>query len=140
MRTQRALVVPSAALLLLLGLGAGCASAPMPEPPAASTASTPQGAPPDHSAHSHHAHHAGEAKALAHSSPHAPTSFAERPEVGTEFTCPVSGGVFEVEPHTRVSFYEGRYYAMCCGGCAQDFDANPAHFVDALERAEAELH
>ena len=140
MRCSRALVVPSAALVLLLGIGAGCTTTPSPAPPAAPTTSTLQAASPDHSAHSHHSHHHGGAKALAHANPHAPTSFAERPDVGTEFTCPVSGGVFEVEPRTRVSFYKGRYYAMCCGGCAQDFDSNPAHFVEALEKTGSNAH
>ena len=140
MRCSRALVIPSAALILLLGIGAGCATVPSPEPPPAPAASAPPVALPDHSAHSQHAHHHGGAKALAHANPHAPTSFAERPEVGTEFTCPVSGGLFEVEPRTRVSFYKGRYYAMCCGGCAQDFDADPAYFVERLEQAGAAAH
>jgi len=36
-----------------------------------------------------------------------------------------------------VSVYQGRYYAMCCGGCQQDFDADPARFVEALEGQEA---
>ena len=112
MRCSRALVVPSAALVLLLGIGAGCATAPSPEPLPAPEASTLAVALPNHSAHSQHAHHHGGAKALAHANPHAPTSFAERPDVGTEFTCPVSGGVFEVEPRTRVSFYEGPIAAL----------------------------
>ena len=132
----------SSALLLslLAGGGLGCASAPASEPiaphaPEAATSHhhahhTPDAAASGHDAHAHHA--LRQDGGLAESD--APTSFAERPEVGTEFTCPVSGGVFEVEPHTRVSFYEGRYYAFCCGGCQQDFDADPAHIVEALGR------
>ena len=70
--------------------------------------------------------------------PNAPASFFERPDEGTHFTCPVSGGVFEMESHTRGSLYEGRYYAFCCGGCAQDFDADPAFFVNRLKEAISE--
>jgi YHS domain-containing protein len=54
---------------------------------------------------------------------------ADRPATGTFFTCPVSGGVFEVEDHTRMSFYNGKYYAFCCGGCAQAFKADPEKYV-----------
>jgi hypothetical protein len=66
----------------------------------------------------------------------APASFTEPPAVGTHFTCPVSGGVFEVEPHTRMAVYEDRHYAFCCGGCAQDFDSDPAFFVNRVKEAE----
>lgn len=64
-----------------------------------------------------------------------PASFDEQPAVGTHFTCPVSGGEFEMEPHTRVSVYEGRHYAFCCGGCAKNFDADPAFYVNRLNEA-----
>ena len=127
MRSIRALVIPSMVLVLLAGVGVGCATAPVPESP---TARAPEAAASGHDAHAHHLLRHGDG--LAHADADAPTSFAEPPEVGTEFTCPVSGGVFEVEPHTRVSFYEGRYYAFCCGGCQQDFDADPAHIVETL--------
>ncbi|MCH7600829.1 MAG: YHS domain-containing protein [Myxococcales bacterium] len=40
-----------------------------------------------------------------------------------------------MEPHTRVSVYEGRHYAFCCGGCAQNFDADPAFYVNRLNEA-----
>ena len=133
---QSRLVVATLGLLLVVSVGAGCATSPAPPeaatPPLTESSQQAQAQP---SHHSHHAHHHGGAQ--PHSGPQPPTSFAERPEVGTEFTCPVSGGVFEVEPRTRVSFYKGRYYAMCCGGCAQDFDADPAHFVEALKRTES---
>ncbi len=120
----------SAILLTLLAVGGlGCASAPTSE---STAAHAPQGAVSGHDAHAHHALRQGDS--LAESD--APSSFAERPEVGTEFTCPVSGGVFEVEPNTRMSFYEGRYYAFCCGGCQQDFDANPAHILEALRQEQ----
>ena len=114
---------------LLAGGGLSCASAPTSEPTAARS---PEGAVSGHDAHAHHA--LRQEGGLAESD--APTSFAERPEVGTEFTCPVSGGVFEVEPNTRMSFYEGRYYAFCCGGCQQDFDADPAHILEALSQQQ----
>ncbi|MCH8082901.1 MAG: hypothetical protein IH885_01575 [Myxococcales bacterium] len=118
----------SAILLTLLAVaGLGCASAPASE---STAARAPEGAVSSHDAHAHHA--LRQEGGLAESD--APTSFAERPGVGTEFTCPVSGGVFEVEPNTRVSFYEGRYYAFCCGGCQQDFDADPAHILEALHQ------
>ncbi len=116
-------------LSLLAGSGFGCASAPTPE---STAARTPEGSVSGHDAHAHHAVHQDDG--LGESD--APTSFAERPEVGTEFTCPVSGGDFEVEPNTRVSFSEGRYYAFCCGGCQQDFDANPAHTLEALRQGK----
>ena len=108
------------AFLVIAGAGLGCATQP--------TASGHDG----HSHHANHANHAGYSEFPAG----APSSFAERPEVGTHFTCPVSGGVFEMEPRTRVSVYEGRYYPLCCGGCQQDFDANPMHFINALGKAE----
>ena len=60
----------------------------------------------------------------------APTSFDTKPEHGEFFTCPVSGGVFEVEEHTIVKQHEGKYYAFCCGGCAQDFDKDPDKFIN----------
>ena len=129
MRSIRALVIPSMILVFLAGVGVGCATAPVPESP---TARAPEVAASGHDAHAHHLLRHGDG--LAHADADAPTSFAEPPEVGTEFTCPVSGGVFEVEPHTRVSFYEGRYYAFCCGGCQQDFDADPAHIVETLRQ------
>ena len=119
------LAIPVIVLMLLAGGGMGCASAPAPEPTAAHAPEAPA------SGHDAHAHHSlRQEGALADSG--APTSFAEPPELGTEFTCPVSGGVFEVESNTRVSFYEGRYYAFCCGGCQQDFDADPAHILEEL--------
>ncbi len=118
-------------LSLLAGSGFGCASAPTPE---STAARAPEGSVSGHDAHAHHLLRHGDG--LAHADADAPTSFAEPPEVGTEFTCPVSGGVFEVEPNTRVSFYEGRYYAFCCGGCQQDFDANPAHMLEALRQGK----
>ena len=132
MRCSRALLFQSVALSLLLGFGLGCATAPpqllAEDRTAEVSASGPAG-------HADHSHHHGGAKALSHTDSEPPTSFAEVPEVGTEFTCPVSGGAFEVEKHTRVSFYDGRYYALCCGGCQQDFDADPAHFIDKMGRA-----
>ena len=129
MRSSWMLVIPPIVLAFLIGVGVGCATAPVPESP---PDRAPEAAASGHDAHAHHALRHGEGVADADAD--APTSFAERPEVGTEFTCPVSGGVFEVEPHTRMSFYEGRYYAFCCGGCQQDFDADPAHIVDALSQ------
>ena len=114
-------------LALLAAAGSGCVSAP---PPESAAVRTPEGSVSGHDAHAHHAH--GQQDGLAESD--APSSFAERPEVGTEFTCPVSGGVFEVEPNTRVSFHEGRYHAFCCGGCQQDFDADPAQILEALRQ------
>ena len=123
-------VAISAVLLALFaGGGLGCASAPTSK---STAAPHPDAAASSHDAHAHHA--LRQEDGLAHSD--APSSFAERPEVGTEFTCPVSGGVFEVEPNTRMSFYEGRYYAFCCGGCQQDFDANPAHILEALRQEQ----
>lgn len=120
--------VISAILVSLLAAGGlGCASAP---PSESTAARAPQGAASRHDAHAHHALRQEDGQAESN----APSSFAERPEVGTEFTCPVSGGVFEVEPNTRMSFYEGRYYAFCCGGCQQDFDADPAHVLEALRQ------
>ena len=127
MRSSRALLVPCIVLALLTGVGVGCATGPAQESP---TARAPQAAASGHDAHAHHTLRQG--GGLADSDADAPTSFAEPPEVGTKFTCPVSGGVFEVESNTRVSFYEGRYYAFCCGGCQQDFDANPAHILEEL--------
>ncbi len=127
MSPSRCAAISAIVLSLLAGGGWSCASAPTPE---STAARAPEGAVSGHDAHAHHALRQGDG--LAESD--APTSFAERPEVGTEFTCPVSGGVFEVEPNTRMSFYEGRYYAFCCGGCQQDFDANPAHILEALNQ------
>jgi hypothetical protein len=121
-------VVAVLGLLFFLGSAGGCAMLPV----ASDT---------DHHANAQHTHHSHDHGQAGTSTEHeAPTSFATRPEVGTEFTCPVSGGLFEVEPHTRVSLYEGRYYAMCCGGCAQEFDADPAFFVNKLEKKSAANH
>ncbi len=118
----------SAILFALLAAGGlGCASA---HPPESAAVHAPEGSVSGHGAHAHHA--LLQDDGLAESD--APTSFAERPEVGTEFTCPVSGGLFEVEPNTRMSFYEGRYYAFCCGGCQQDFDADPVPILEALRQ------
>jgi YHS domain-containing protein len=128
MSPSSCVAVSAAFLSLLVGGALGCASAPTSE---STAALAPEAAAAVHDAHAHHAHHELRAEgALAESD--APTSFAERPEVGTEFTCPVSGGVFEVESHTRMTVYEGRHYAFCCGGCKQDFDADPAQIVEAL--------
>ena len=114
-------------LALLAAGGSGCVSAPQPE---SAAVRTPEGSVSGHDAHAHRA--LGQQDGLAESD--APSSFAEHPEVGTEFTYPASGGVFEVELNTRVSFYEGRYYAFCCGGCQQDFDADPALILEALRQ------
>ena len=127
MSPSSAAAISTILLSLLAGGGLGCATAPTSE---STAAHAPQGAVSHHDDHAHHA--LRQEGHLAESD--APSSFAERPEVGTEFTCPVSGGVFEVEPNTRVSFYEGRYYAFCCGGCQQDFDADPAHILEALRQ------
>jgi YHS domain-containing protein len=133
----KALLLPLGALLLPLWLGC-----------AADTAAISAADPIVNSAeHSHHDPAAGGIKGSSGKHYHgnivldsnAPSSFAERPEEGTHFTCPVSGGVFEIESHTRGSVYEGRYYAFCCGGCAQDFDADPVFFVNRLKKAESEL-
>jgi YHS domain-containing protein len=62
--------------------------------------------------------------------------FESKPAAGEYFTCPVSGGGFEVEEHTRMTEYNGRYYAFCCGGCAQDFAEPPEKFVSKLPKAE----
>jgi YHS domain-containing protein len=83
----------------------------------------------------HHDHHGMDHHGKLLMDPNIPASFDEAPAMGTKFTCPVSGGVFEVEPHTRMSLYEGRHYAFCCGGCAQDFDADPAYFANRLEES-----
>jgi YHS domain-containing protein len=129
MSPSRCAAISAILLSLLTGGGLGCASTPTPE---SAETRAPEAAASNHDAHAHHALRQGDGLAGSN----APTSFAERPEVGTEFTCPVSGGVFEVEPHTRVSFYEGRYYAFCCGGCQQDFDADPAHILEALREKQ----
>ena len=129
MRKRTLVVLLALTLSLLAGAGLGCANTPTWE---STAAYTPKGATSGHDAHAHHA--LRQEGGLAESD--APSSFAERPEVGTEFTCPVSGGVFEVEPNTRMSFYEGRYYAFCCGGCQQDFDADPAHILETLRQKQ----
>jgi YHS domain-containing protein len=129
MRARCGFVTRGVFVLFLAGVGAGCAGAP--------TADSTQERALEVAAsgHDHRGHHPEHAE-VAFDGPPPPSSFAEKPPVGTHFTCPVSGGVFEVEPHTRMSFYEGRYYAFCCGGCKQDFDANPVRFVDAPDSSQ----
>ena len=116
---------------LLLGLCMGCAASTVAVTPMEMTVH-------DHAASGVDNHHGKHYHGKITLDPNAPASFAERPVEGTHFTCPVSGGVFEVEPRTRVSFYEGRHYAFCCGGCAQDFDADPDFFVNRLKKSRGD--
>lgn len=58
-----------------------------------------------------------------------PTSFAEKPAVGTAAKCPVTGEEFEVADDTVVVEHEGRFYAFCCAGCDEDFKNDLAKYA-----------
>jgi len=85
-------------ILAAVALGAaGCRTPPAPkESPSAATASEP-----------------------------AARSFDHRPRPGEKAVCPVAGEVFVVSEDTPVRERGGRWYALCCAGCAPAFDAAP---------------
>lgn len=90
-------------------------------------------------AHGHGSHHHGATQGDKHHHDHgdeggkkaakAPKVFDSAPEVGTEATCPVMGGQFEVTEKTLRSEYEGKHVVFCCPGCKPKFDKDPEKYL-----------
>lgn len=51
-----------------------------------------------------------------------------------KYLCPVMGGPIADVHATRSVEYEGKTYYFCCAGCPEQFEAEPAKFVSAIER------
>jgi hypothetical protein len=58
-----------------------------------------------------------------------PSVFDGPPENGTRARCPVSGDVFVVDAKTVRAEHNGKYVALCCAGCVDEFEANPAKYL-----------
>ncbi len=52
-------------------------------------------------------------------------------KVGDRTRCPVSGGVFVVQPDTVRVDYDGQSYPVCCPGCATRLRDNPQKYLDS---------
>ncbi len=52
-------------------------------------------------------------------------------QVGDTTTCPVSGKTFTVSADSPKAEHEGKTYFMCCGGCKNKFEADPAKYLDS---------
>ena len=55
-----------------------------------------------------------------------PTSFTEKPAVGTVAKCAVSGETFTVDEDTVVAERDGRFYPFCCASCEGELEVDPA--------------
>ena len=45
--------------------------------------------------------------------------------------CPVSGGTFRVRENSPKVEHEGKTYYLCCQGCVQEFEKDPAKYTRA---------
>ncbi|MEW6026423.1 MAG: YHS domain-containing protein [Planctomycetota bacterium] len=50
-------------------------------------------------------------------------------ELGQKVKCPVMGDEFTVTKFTPSLEYKGKVYYFCCGGCPEEFKANPDKFA-----------
>lgn len=50
-------------------------------------------------------------------------------EVGQKAICPVMGTAITVDKNTLSAEYKGKVYYFCCGGCPEEFKANPDKFA-----------
>lgn len=56
-------------------------------------------------------------------------AFDHKPNPGEKAICAVSGEKFEIAADTKVSEYDGKWYAFCCDSCQPDFEKDPAKFA-----------
>ena len=45
--------------------------------------------------------------------------------------CPVTPEE-SVDSSSRLITYEGKVYALCCGGCRDEFESDPAHWAEVV--------
>jgi len=50
-------------------------------------------------------------------------------EVGQQVKCPVMGTDITVTKDTLSAEYKGKVYYFCCGGCPDEFNADPEKFA-----------